>query len=347
MSDTSDMGALPADPPEGAVAPGPAPIPHGLERALLAAIVESSDDAIASKDLDGIVTSWNHAAERLFGYAAHEMLGRRIAVLAAPGREDEMPMILDRIRRGERVDHYDTVRRRKDGSLVQISLTVSPIRDEGGRIIGASKIARDIAERRRLEQEREQRVSELRHRVKNLLAIVGAIARQTTVEGHSAREYRDDLMGRLAALGAAHEAAFEQTADVELAPLITRLLEPYIHAAWGRVIDVEPGSPASLPRVRIQPLAFVLHELATNAVKHGALSQPEGRLRLAWSVDGAEGERCLHLLWQESGGPATLPPATQGFGMKLIAFTGADLGGGVKLDFRPQGLEARITVRIG
>ena len=104
-------------------------VPQGLEAALLAAIVENSDDAIASKDLSGIVTSWNQAAERLFGYTAKEIIGRHISVLAAPGREDEMPMILERIRRGERVDHYDTLRRRKDGSLVEISLTVSPVRD--------------------------------------------------------------------------------------------------------------------------------------------------------------------------------------------------------------------------
>ena len=115
----------------------------------LAAIVESSDDAIVSKTLDGIITSWNPAAEKLFGYTAEEMIGRPIAILAAPDRENEMPAILERIRRGEKVDHYETVRRRKDGSLVDISLTVSPIRDETGRIVGASKIARDITERRR------------------------------------------------------------------------------------------------------------------------------------------------------------------------------------------------------
>ena len=123
-----------------------------LANARLAAIVESADEAIASKTLDGIVTSWNPAAEKLFGYAADEILGRHISILAAPGRENEMPQILARIRRGEKVDHYETVRRRKNGSLVAISLTVSPIRDEAGRIIGASKIARDITETKRAEE---------------------------------------------------------------------------------------------------------------------------------------------------------------------------------------------------
>ena len=110
---------------------GPARTEETVAR--LAAIVDSADEAIASKTLDGIVTSWNPAAETLFGYTAAEIVGRHISVLAAPGREDEMPAILERIRRGEKVDRYETMRRRKDGSLVAIALTVSPIRDESGR----------------------------------------------------------------------------------------------------------------------------------------------------------------------------------------------------------------------
>ena len=125
------------------------PVDKVLPASTYAAIVESSDDAIISKDLDGIVTSWNPAAERIFGYAATEIVGQPISVLAPPGREDEMPLILQRIRTGERVDHYETERRRKDGSIVPVSLSVSPIRDEDNQIIGASKIARDISERRR------------------------------------------------------------------------------------------------------------------------------------------------------------------------------------------------------
>lgn len=117
----------------------------------LASIVESSDDAIIGKDVNGIVTSWNRAAERMFGYSADEMIGLPIAVLAPPDRADEMPAILDRIRQGERIKHFDTVRRAKDGRLVPISLTISPIKDEDGNIIGASKIARDISERKSTE----------------------------------------------------------------------------------------------------------------------------------------------------------------------------------------------------
>jgi PAS domain S-box-containing protein len=117
--------------------------------AQLASIVESSDDAIVSKDLNGIVTSWNKGAERLFGYSAEEMIGQSITLLIPADHEDEEPRILERIRRGERIEHYETIRRRKNGELFHISLSISPMRDSAGRIVGASKIARDITEQKR------------------------------------------------------------------------------------------------------------------------------------------------------------------------------------------------------
>ena len=126
----------------------------------LAAIVDSSEDAIVSKDLDGTVESWNGGAERLFGYQASEVIGKSILIIIPPDRHDEEHEILERVRRGEFIEHYETVRMRKDGNLLDISLTVSPIRDAAGRIIGGSKIARDITARKRAEaalQESEQR----------------------------------------------------------------------------------------------------------------------------------------------------------------------------------------------
>ncbi len=130
----------------------------------LAAIVESSDDAIIGKTLDGTITSWNRGAELIFGYSSEEALGQSIYLIIPDDRKDEEPLILERVRRGERVDHYETVRKRKDGQLINISVTVSPIRDEDGRIIGASKIARDITERERMDaalKESESRYREL------------------------------------------------------------------------------------------------------------------------------------------------------------------------------------------
>jgi len=134
----------------------------GVERAAqqLAAIVESSEDAVVSKGLDTIIQTWNAGAERVFGYTADEVIGKSITILIPEGHENEEPEILSRIRRGERVEHYETQRRRKDGSIIDISLTISPVRDAEGRVIGASKIARDISERKRSEAALARRMRE-------------------------------------------------------------------------------------------------------------------------------------------------------------------------------------------
>lgn len=124
--------------------------------ALLSAIVDSSDDAIISKDLNGIIMSWNKGAERVFGYTAEEAIGRSIMMIIPPDRPDEEPKILERLKRGERVDHFETIRVRKDGRRINISVTISPVKDADGRIVGASKVARDISERVRHEQALER-----------------------------------------------------------------------------------------------------------------------------------------------------------------------------------------------
>jgi PAS domain S-box-containing protein len=165
----------------------------------LVSIVESSDDAIISKDLDGVIQTWNAAAEHLFGYTAEEAVGQPVTMLIPAERQDEEPGILARIRRGERIHHYETVRRRKDGSLVDISLTVSPVRGDSGRIVGASKIARDITERKEVQlklQQSEQRLQEL-------LAAIPAAIYTTDAAGRVTyfNQAAVDLAGRTPVLG--------------------------------------------------------------------------------------------------------------------------------------------------
>ena len=174
-------------------------------RALLAAIVEASADAIVSKTLDGVITSWNAGAERIFGYAAAEAVGRPIALIIPPDRIDEEREILRRLHAGERIQHYETVRRTKDGRLLDISLSLSPMRDRMGRVIGASKIARDVTERKRAEAEREESnrrkdefIAILAHELRNPLAPIRTAARYLKLAGHAtpAAERQVDMIER-------------------------------------------------------------------------------------------------------------------------------------------------------
>jgi PAS domain S-box-containing protein len=141
----------------------------------IAAIVESSEDAVLTEDLDGLMTNWNHGAVRLFGYTAEEVIGKPVTILIPAERHDEEKTILARIRRGERIDPYESVLQRKDGSTVDISLTVSPVRNPEDKIVGASKIARDITERRRAEEQQHLLLREMDHRVKNLFAVASGV----------------------------------------------------------------------------------------------------------------------------------------------------------------------------
>ena len=498
----------------------------------LAAIVESSEDAIISKQLDGTIMSWNAGAERLFGYAPKEIIGRSVLTLIPEDRHEEETEIVNRIRRGEPIEHFETKRRHKSGRLLDISLTVSPIKRSDGVIVGASKIARDITGRKRAEEMLQQqarrleilnRVSriisqdldldrivqavtdeatalsgarfgaffynvvdasgetymlyalsgvpqsafegfpmprntavfgptfagerivrsadirrdprygrnaphvgmpsghlpvvsylavpvisvsgavigglffghdepdrfgpetetlisaiagqaavaidnarlhkaaqneisqrqeaqearelllhEIKHRVKNTLATIQALASQTLKQAPA--EERAAFIGRLHALSTAHDLlTYSDWQEIGITALIGQTLSPF--DTGGHRITLN-GADRGLSPNRALLLTMVLHELGTNAVKYGALSGETGRVTVDWQITNDDQRPVVHVAWRESGGPPVSPPSRRGFGSRMIAsaFQGSD--GAVEFDFRPDGLEVKMSIML-
>jgi PAS domain S-box-containing protein len=316
----------------------------------LAAIVESSDDAILAKDLDGTIITWNRGAERLFGYTSDEAIGKPVAMLVPIDRQDEERDILARIRRGDHIDHYETIRRRKDGSLIEISLSVSPIRNRDGRITGASKIARDITERRRAEEQQHLLIREMDHRVKNLFMLAGSIVTLSARSANTPRELTSAVSARLSALARAHALTVPRTSEASsrteqattLHALIRAILAPYDGGADQQCRAAIVGPDISIAGGAVTSFALLLHEFATNAAKYGALSVPEGRVDIYCYEDGGS----FVLQWTESGGPAVDRDGHgEGFGTLIGRATVKNqLGGEISRDWKPDGLSIRLAV---
>jgi two-component system, chemotaxis family, CheB/CheR fusion protein len=307
----------------------------------LASIVETSDDAIISKNLNGVITSWNRSAQRVFGYRAEEVIGKQVEILIPGDRMNEEAEIIERIRRGERIERYDTVRRRKDGSLIDVSLTISPLKDADGRIIGASKIARDITERKRAQEQQKLILNEMQHRIKNSLATIQAIATQT-LNAHA--KERDAFIARLHALGSAHDLLNSEAWErASLPAIVTKALEPFQERLHERITADGPAD-LWLDSTKSVVVAMALHELATNAVKYGALSNGDGHVSILWERQ-PQTDR-LKLIWQESGGPEVSPPKQTGFGTQLIARAFGGQLGRSDLIFNPQGLSCTLEVAL-
>ena len=314
----------------------------GEEAALrLAAIIASSDDAIISEGLDGTITSWNGGAERIFGYLGEEIVGKPIMILIPPDRQKEEETILGRIGCGERVEHYQTIRQHKDGSLIDISLTISPLRNAQGKVNGASKIARDITEHKRSEAQIINLAREAEHRTKNILSTVLATVRLS--HSDTSDDLKQLIEGRIDALAKVH-GLFVQSrwAGAELHTLATQELLPYSGETEGRVrID---GPAIMLEPNTAQTIAISLHELATNSAKYGSLSAADGRVEIVWSRT-ADGR--LSLRWIEAGGPTVTPPTHRGFGTSIMEnIIAGQLRGEVRFDWRDQGLTCAIILPL-
>ena len=310
------------------------------------AIVESSDDAIIAKDLDGTITNWNRGAERLFGYTTDEAIGKPIAMLVPLDRPDEEPGILKRIRQGERIEHYETIRRRKDGSLVEISLAVSPIRNREGRIIGAAKIARDITERRQAEAQNSLLIREMDHRVKNLFTLANSVISLSARSATTSGELATVVSARLNALAQAHALTiphgFSSEQATTLHTLIQTIVAPYATGGDNsQSRAVVTGPDLTLAGSAVTSFALLLHEFATNAAKYGALSLPEGRVNIACSQDAD----VFSIVWSEKDGPKIeREPDSVGFGSLLARSTvRGQLRGEISRDWKSEGLTIRLV----
>jgi PAS domain S-box-containing protein len=308
------------------------------------AIVESSNDAIVAKDLNGVITAWNRGAERLFGYSAEEAIGRSVTMLIPPDHSDEEPHILARIRLGERIEHYETTRRRKDGSLVDISLTVSPVRDGRGQVIGASKIARDISDRRRAEEQRLLLLREMDHRAKNLLTVAGGLVNVSARSETTAAGLAAAVSARFRALAQAQTFILRPEGGdtgrqnaTTLHALMEAILAPYRD---GPNIDIS-GADIPIGAGVITNLALLIHEFATNATKYGALSTRAGRV----SISVGEHDTDVIFTWSERGGPLVKRRHKEGFGSLLVKTTvDGQLGGRASYDWKPEGLVITLSI---
>ena len=321
---------------------GNRPRPDPYAQARLAAIIESSHDAIISKDLNSIITSWNPAATDLFGYSEDEAVGKSVLILIPDHLHAEEAEIISRVRNGQRVQSYETIRQRKDGSLVAVSLTVSPVRNRRGRIVGASKIARDISASKESERRIRLLLREVNHRVKNQFAVILSMIRETVKRSEDPRSVEEKIRERIMALSRSHDLLVtSEWSGAGLAELIREHLTPFAHedriTLSGPELMLKPNA--------VQHIGMALHELATNSSKYGALAD-DGRVLVEWHADNDQ----LTLHWLENSRHRTEPaePGTRrGFGtVVLLRVTPQALGGSSTLSHEQGRVQWTLTVPL-
>ncbi len=309
----------------------------------LGTVVESSDDAIVAKTLDGTVTAWNKGAERIFGYTAEEMIGRPIDTLIPPERRDEETTILGQLRKGERIEHYETIRVCKDGRCLDVSLTVSPIKDSSGKIIGASKIARDITESRRAREaiksslaEKEVLLKEVHHRVKNNMQIISSLLslQSGSIDDPRVADLFEASQNRIRSMALVHERLYgtEDLSRVEMGSYIRSLASDLIKSYGADIsINVEADEIVFGLDIAI-PCGLMLNELIVNAVKHAFPNGRKGTLRIILSRQ----EREQYLLTIQDDGVGlplqSTPATTKSLGLRLVQTLAGQLHGTIQIE---------------
>lgn len=309
----------------------------------LATVVEESNDAVMLIDPDGIVIEWNRGAERMYGYAREEIVGRSFDVLLADGTAEKARTLLDRWRGGPTLESFETRRRRSTATVLDVSVTLTPVRDPAGAIRAFAMTDRDITSQKERQDQLEFLLRELDHRVRNILATTQAVVDQTASSTTSVEDFAAALKTRISALADLHAALGPPaSAEVDVVPMAEMALGP--HVIDPSQVEVR-GDRCVVPAPIASAIFMALHELAINARKHGALSVPEGRVAVDVEVDREQG--ALEIDWRESGGPPVAPPTTRGFGTTVIERgLEYEAGGKADIDFEPGGLHARLTVPL-
>jgi PAS domain S-box-containing protein len=312
--------------------------------ARLAALVQSSPDAIISLSLEGIIETWNPGAQELFGRSAQEMVGQSYHIIGLKSIDQASRHVFARVAGGESV-REEMVGQHRDGSLLDIAVSAAPIRTSKGQIVAVSKMIENIAERKRWERQLALLNRELQHRVRNTLAVVQSVANQTMKDNPTRDSFRLAFQGRLQSLAAASEILTQSNwTGAELTDFIERQLKPLVPRRDNQ-LHLE-GPALILPSSLTVPIGLCLHELGTNALKYGAWAQDSGCVQIRWHVEpSAQGSRQrLHLEWTERGGPKVQPPSRSGFGTTLVerGIPGAT----VTRRFEPDGLSCQIDVAL-
>ena len=318
---------------------------HEQAQSKLAAIVESSQDAIIGHDLGGLVTSWNGGAERLLGTSAKAAVGRPMPALLRDSMPWDWPQLLELLQGGDHLPSYECVGTGRTGQPVEVSVTVSPVRGGDGRLVGVSVVATDISARKAAERKAALLLGELDHRVKNILAIVSAVITQTLKTTTTPEAFAAEISGRVQAIAKAHSLLTQSGhGEVSLRAILQTELAPYDRS--GSNLSLSGPDIALTPKAGLA-LAMALHELASNAAKYGALSTDAGRLAVEWDATAQTSVQALTITWTETGGPAVTPPTRRGFGTTLIERSlGHELDAQVAREFLPGGLRCTVAMPL-
>jgi PAS domain S-box-containing protein len=310
----------------------------------LAAIVANSTDAIVSVDKDGVVLTANRAFSDIFLYEPRELAGARLVDLIVP--EDCRQHFNEKLKQAGRQQVKSKIvrRRRKDGKFIELSLSTAPIHDEAGEVTAISAIYRDVAPLMRAAEHIEFLLREVNHRSKNMLAVVQAVARQTARLAETPELFIESFMARLAAIASSHDLLVSRDwRGVQIADL-TRSQFDHLDPDARERISVEGDFIEINPRAA-ESYGLALHELSTNAARHGALSGPSGSVELRFELDTES--KTYTLTWRERGGPGVGKPERAGFGHSVLTrMAPLAIHGESALDFSPDGVAYRLSAPV-